>query len=186
MVKLQGEKVYLATLELEDCRNLCEETEFNFSNPTECFIVGFSSVKADDWFHEVQNKQGNTHIRLGIFLPNADGSATVIGEIALQDINWQNRSCTLGYGLTKFEYRCKGYTTDAAKTILRYGLCHLGLERISAATLENNIASQRVLEKCGFTLEGRERKAVYIAGKRFDRLIYGLLAEEFIKVNGSS
>ena len=57
MVKLQGEKVYLATLELEDCRKLWEETEFDFSNPTECFIVGFSSVKADDWFHEVQNKQ---------------------------------------------------------------------------------------------------------------------------------
>jgi len=68
---------------------------------------------------------------------------------------------------------------------LRYGFCHLGFERISATTLEHNIGSQRVLEKCGFTLEGRERKAVYIAGRRYDRLMYGMLADEFIKLHGT-
>lgn len=185
MVKLHGEKVYLATLEREDCRKLWEDTEFDFTNPTDFFIVGSSTVKADEWFSDIQSKQGKVHVRLGIFLPDADGGATVIGDIALQDINWQDRACTLGYGLSKLEYRRKGYTTDAAKTILRYGFCHLGLERISATTLEHNIGSQRVLEKCGFTLEGRERKAVYIAGRRYDRLIYGLLADEFIKAHGS-
>ena len=37
------------------------------------------------------------------------------------------------------------------------------------------------LEKCGFTLEGRERKANYLVGKRHDRLIYGLLIEEYME-----
>lgn len=185
MLRLQGEKVFLSTLEREDCRKLWEDTEADLANPTDYFIVGSSIEKADEWYGDIQSKQGKTHIRLGIFLPNEGGGATVIGDIALQDINWQDRSCTLGYGLSKIGYRSKGYTTDAAKTILRYGFCHFGLERISATTLEHNIGSQRVLEKCGFTLEGRERKAVYIAGRRYDRLIYGILADEFIKQHGT-
>ena len=175
MVKLQGEKVYLSALEREHCKKIWEDTEYDFGNLTEPLIIGRSSANADAWFDEIQKLQGNTHIRLGIFLP--DG--TVIGDIALQDLDWQNRSCSVGYGLTKLEHRNKGYATDAAKIILQYGFRHLGLERISASTQENNIGSQRVLEKCGFTLEGRERKAKYFAGRRHDMLIYGLLEEEF-------
>jgi RimJ/RimL family protein N-acetyltransferase len=141
--------------------------------------VGRSSSNADEWFDEIQKSQGNDNIRLGIFL--YDG--TVIGDIGLQGIEWKNRSCHLGYGLSRLEYRCKGYTTDAVKTILKYGFYHLGFERISSSTQENNIGSQRVLEKCGFTLEGKERKAKYFAGKRHDRLIYGLLIEEYKNEN---
>jgi RimJ/RimL family protein N-acetyltransferase len=176
LVKLQGDLVCLATLEREDCKKVWEDTEYDFEQMTEPFIVGRSSESAGEWFSEIQKAQGNTHIRLGIFLP--DG--TVIGDIALQDIDWKNRSCSLGYGLTKLEYRSKGYTTDAAKTILRYGFYNLGFERITSSTLEHNIGSQRVLEKCGFVLEGRERKARYFAQKRYDRLIYGLLRDEYI------
>ena len=177
MVKLQGEKITLATLEREDCRKVWEDTEYDFGQLTEPFIVGRSAANADAWFDEIQKLQGNMHIRLGIFLPGG----TVIGDIGLQDLDSQNRSCTLGYGLTKLEYRNKGYATDATTVILRYGFCHLGLERIASSTQENNIGSQRVLEKCGFTLEGRERKARYFAGMRFDRLIYGLLVEEYLE-----
>ena len=178
MVKLQGEKIYLTTMEREHCKKIWEDTEYDFTQPTERFIVGQSSENADKWFDDIQKAQGEQHVRLGIFL--TDG--TVIGDIALQDLDWKNRSCTLGYGLTKLEHRGKGYTTDAVKTILQYAFCHLGLVRVSAATQERNIGSQRVLEKCGFALEGRERKAEYLRGKRYDRLMYGLLAEEFVQL----
>lgn len=176
MLKLQGKLVYLAIMEREDCKKVWEEFEYDFKQMTEPLNIGHSSIKADDWFNEIQKLQGNVHIRLGIFLH--DG--TIVGDVALQDIDWKNRSCNIGYGLTKLEYRCKGYTTDAAKTIIEYGFCNLGLERISSNTLEHNVGSQRVLEKCGFTLEGRERKSIYFAGKRYDRLIYGLLREEYM------
>ena len=175
MVNLQGKKVILAGLERGDCKKIWEDTEYDFGHLTEPFIIGRSSSNADAWFDEIQKAQGDTHIRLGIFLP--DGK--VIGDIALQDLDWKNRSCSLGYGLTKLEYRSKGYMTDAVKIILQYGFSHLGLERVSASTQENNIASQRVLDKCGFIAEGRERKARYFAGKRHDRLIYGLLTEDY-------
>ncbi|NMB39293.1 MAG: GNAT family N-acetyltransferase [Firmicutes bacterium] len=75
---------------------------------------------------------GNKHIRLGVFV--LDG--TVIGDVALQDIDWKNRSCSIGLGITKLEYRSKGYGTETVKTIIHYGFKNLGLERIKADTLE--------------------------------------------------
>jgi len=173
MVKLQGKKIYLATMEREHCKKVWEETEYDFAQHTEMFIAGRSSENAGEWFDNMQKEQGEKQIYLGIFLP--DG--TIIGDVSLWSLDWKNRSSSLGYGITKLEYRGKGYGTDAVKTILHYAFSHLGLERVSASTLEGNIGSQRVLERCGFALEGREHKAIYLAGKRHDRLIYGLLAE---------
>jgi len=176
MIKLQGEKIYLATMEREHCKKVWEETEYDFTQHTDMFIIGRSSENANEWFDNMQKEQGEKQIYLGIFLP--DGA--IIGDISLWGLDWKNRSSSLGYGLTKLEYRGKGYVSDAVKVILQYAFSHLGLERVSASTQDGNIGSKRVLEKCGFTLEGRERKAVYLAGRRHDRLIYGLLAEDVV------
>ncbi|HHW09165.1 MAG TPA: GNAT family N-acetyltransferase [Firmicutes bacterium] len=175
MLKLVGVKIYLSTLEREHCTRLWVDYEYDARALTEPLNIGHSKEKAEAWFNEIQRDQGKKHVRLGIFLP--DG--TVIGDVALQDIDWRNRSCTIGMGIAKIEHRSKGYGTEAARLMLEYGFNNLGLERISANTLEQNKGAQRVMEKLGFTLEGVERKAVYFAGRRWDRLTYGLLREEY-------
>ena len=60
-----------------------------------------------------------------------------------------------------------------------YGFNNQGFERIVATTLEINKPAQKMLEKLGFVLEGRERKAVYFKGEKFDKLNYGLLINEY-------
>ena len=179
MVKLQGKRIYLGTLEKENCKKLWEEFEYDFENITEQLNIGHSIEKSDEWFDQIKKEQGNSHIRLGIFLNNG----TIIGDIALQDIDTKNRSCSIGMGLSKLEYRNKGYGKEAVKLILEYGFDNYGLERVSSNTLEINIPAQKSLEKMGFKLEGKERKAVYFGGKKYDRYIYGLLAEEYRNEN---
>ena len=177
MVKLQGERIYLGTFEKEHCKKLWDEFEYDFVNRTEQLNLGQSIEKADEWFEQIKKEQGNSHIRLGIFLNNG----TIIGDIALQDIDNKNRSCSIGMGMSKMEHRNKGYGKEAVKLILEYGFNNYGLERITASTLEINIPAQKSLEKLGFKLEGKERKAIYFAGKKYDRYIYGILVEEYIK-----
>lgn len=175
MYKLQGTLIYLAALERADCRKLYEDAEYNFENPTDILHIGHSTEKSDEWYEEIQKLQGKSHVRLGIFL----NDGTVIGDVALQDIDWQNRSCSLGMGIEKLEYRNRGYGKQAVSLMLDYGFRNLGLERITANTLEPNISAQKSLEKLGFILEGRERKATYFGGKRYDRFNYALLADEW-------
>lgn len=177
MTKLEGNRIYLSVLEKEHCRKLWQEFEYDFGTKTEPLNIGHSISKADTWFDEIQGDQGDKHIRLGIFLLDD----TVIGDIALQDIDWKNRSCSIGLGISKKEYRSKGYGSEAVNIILDYGFNNLGLERITSNTLEQNRAAQRSLEKTGFVLEGRERKAVYFAGDKWDRLNYAILRGEFNK-----
>lgn len=175
MVKLVGKQIYLSVLEREHCKILFDDFEYDFDMKTETLNIGYSIEKSDDWYENIQKRQGNDNIRLGIFL--TDG--TVIGDVALQGINWKNRVCDLGLGIAKIDNRGKGYGKEAVRLIIDYAFHNLGLERIEANTLEQNVPAQKSLEGLGFTLEGRQRKAVYMAGKRFDRLNYAILADEF-------
>ena len=176
MLKLQGKNLYLAALERQDCKKLHEDNEYDFTNPMESILFGLSVENSDAWFDEIQKLlQENQNIRLGIFL----NDGMVIGDVALQGIDDKNRSCSIGIGIAKIENRYKGYGTEAVRLILGYGFSNLGLERITASTLDVNIPAQKSLEKLGFTLEGRARKAVHFMGKRIDNLCYGLLVEEW-------
>ncbi|MCL2405470.1 MAG: GNAT family N-acetyltransferase [Defluviitaleaceae bacterium] len=176
MTKLQGERIYLSALERNDCKKICMDNEYDFDNPVESTLFGWSVENSDEWFDEIQRLlKSDVNIRLGIFL----NDGTVIGDIALQSIDRINRSCSIGIGIAKIENRSKGYGTEALRLILAYGFSNQGFERISASTTEINVPSQKMLEKQGFVLEGRERKATYFMGKRFDNLNYGFLVDEY-------
>ena len=176
MRKLTGNRVYLAALEREHCRKLGENSEYDFENPAEPLHIGYSLEEAEKWYDEIQKDSGK-HIRLGIFM--LDG--TIIGDIGLQNIDWKNRKCDIGVGFSKLEHRNKGYGSEAVALILEYAFYNMGLVRIEASTQDLNISAQKSLEKLGFSLEGRQRKAEYWGGKYHDRLMYALLAEEFHK-----
>ncbi|HEX8369920.1 MAG TPA: GNAT family N-acetyltransferase [Pyrinomonadaceae bacterium] len=51
----------------------------------------------------------------------------------------------------------KGFATEAARAVLNYGFEKLGFREIIAITDLENTASQRVLEKIGFTQRGVEK-----------------------------
>jgi len=72
MVELKGEKVVLRTLEREHCRQLWERYEPVEPVPTEALNAGLSVEGADKWFEEMQAKQGQEHVYLGVFTPEGE------------------------------------------------------------------------------------------------------------------
>ncbi len=58
----------------------------------------------------------------------------------------------LGYRLMR-KYWGKGYATEASLAHLEHALHTMGLKRVIARAMQNNHASIRVMEKCGFTFE---------------------------------
>ena len=174
-MRLEGKDIYLDTLEREDCETLWNETEVDFEHPTEELKLGLSREGAGAWFEEIQRLQGEKNLRLGIFLK--DGR--VIGDVALQNIDRQNRTASLGMGMARRSDRGKGCGQQAVRLMLWVGFHTLGLHRITAQTLDCNEAGKRSLERCGLTLEGRERQAVYLNGGWQDRLLYAMLEDEY-------
>lgn len=85
-------------------------------------------------------------------------------------------SATFGYWLGR-AFWGRGIATDAARTLARYGLGPGGFRRLEAMVFAPNVPSARVLEKCGFTLEGCLRDAyVQRDGAICDGLLYARLA----------
>ena len=70
-------------------------------------------------------------------------------------------------------------TAGMIALLLDYGFRVLGLESIRAGTSSLNTPAQESLLRSGFTPEGRERHALWLNGEYHDRLIYGMLREEW-------
>lgn len=51
------------------------------------------------------------------------------------------------------DYQGKGYTTEAAREIMRFGFDDLGVKKIFAHCDSRNIGSAKIMEKLGLTLE---------------------------------
>ena len=58
-----------------------------------------------------------------------------------------------------------------------YAFANFDLVRLFAIVFEWNPASARVLEKTGFTLEGRMRKSAAKDGHTIDEFLYALVRE---------
>jgi [ribosomal protein S5]-alanine N-acetyltransferase len=61
----------------------------------------------------------------------------------------------IGYGLGA-DYEHHGYMTEAVGEMCRWALLQNGVAGVTAETLRDNIASQRILQRCGFTLYMQE------------------------------
>jgi RimJ/RimL family protein N-acetyltransferase len=72
----------------------------------------------------------------------------------------------------------RGLATEAVVTLLPYAFGALGLLRVQAMVYGPNTASARVLEKAGFSYEGRMRGAVRKHGVVHDVLLYARLRED--------
>ena len=77
----------------------------------------------------------------------------------------------------------QGYATEALKGLISFSFDELGLHRIWAGCVKENVASARVLEKAGMRLEGCTRKSYMIDGSWHDSLLYGILRTDDVGEN---
>ncbi|NLF14059.1 MAG: GNAT family N-acetyltransferase [Anaerolineaceae bacterium] len=103
----------------------------------------------------------------------------LVGFVALHTIEWNNRAAMLAIGIGEADYRGKGYGADALRLILRYAFDELNLERVGLDVIANNQAAMRAYERTGFRREGAMRRAVLRDGQAYDRVIMGILREEW-------
>lgn len=94
-----------------------------------------------------------------------------IGLFPQTDIMCKNAE--LGYWLGKAHWR-KGLTSKAVKQLLPYAFAHFDINRIYARAFGNNIASQRLLESCGFVKEAHIKEAIFKLGQFQDELVYAV------------
>ena len=78
---------------------------------------------------------------------------THIGELCFKGLD-ENGVAEIGYGISE-HYQNQGFAGEAVQAVVTWAFREPGITAIEAETDANNIASQRVLEKCGFAPNGK-------------------------------
>jgi ribosomal-protein-alanine N-acetyltransferase len=109
------------------------------------------------------------------WIVEADGYPA--GWITLVVSNWEHGLAEVGYALST-PFQGRGLMAPALELLLDDLFTGTSLERIEARCAVENVASQRVLERLGFTREGRLRSYFRLRGTRVDNHLYALLRDD--------
>jgi RimJ/RimL family protein N-acetyltransferase len=105
------------------------------------------------------------------------GDDRLIGMCGTHAWDRPNRHVDIGYYVLPSHWG-RGYATEATRALTRWCFDHLGVHRIQADCTDGNTASERVLLRCGFTLEGVWRESCWEHGRFVDIKQFGLLRHE--------
>ena len=99
-----------------------------------------------------------------------------VGRVNLNNVvRGAFRSADLGYWVDE-AHNGRGVATAAVGAVIEVAFTDLGLHRVQAGTLLHNHASQRVLERNGFTVIGVAPGYLEIAGRWQDHRLFQRLA----------
>lgn len=114
-----------------------------------------------------------------------EATGRVIGTIGFHRWRAQHASVEIGYVMSD-EYWNQGYMTEVVQAVLDYLLGTLELNRVEAHCIDNNKASERVMEKVGMQYEGTLREAIFVKGRFHNLRLHSILRVEYLKRKGLS
>ena len=137
-------------------------------NLTHKFPHPYTPADADRWFDIVAAMPEPTAWAIEVDGEAAGGIGVHPGEGVYA------HSAELGYWLAEPLWG-RGIMTEAVQAVSAYAFEHLGLCRLEAVVFAWNPASMRVLENCGFVLEGTAKAAILKDGELVDKVTYALV-----------
>jgi RimJ/RimL family protein N-acetyltransferase len=132
------------------------------------FPSPYRAADARAWIKRVSRETPPTSFAIVV-----DGEA--VGGVGLElgrDVF--RRSAEIGYWLGE-PFWGRGIATEALGAMTDYAFEQFDICRLEAGVFEWNPASRRVLEKAGYTLEGRARLSVTKGERTGDRLLYAVV-----------
>ncbi|WP_135557058.1 GNAT family N-acetyltransferase [Paenibacillus cymbidii] len=109
--------------------------------------------------------------------PLSRETGELAGCVSLR-VNGAHRHAELAYWIGR-PFWGRGYATEAARAVVRYGFGELKLNRIFAAAMTSNPASSRVMAKLGMKHEGTFSQHIWKDGSFADLVYYGVVQGEW-------
>lgn len=102
-------------------------------------------------------------------------SKKIIGTINLK-VEEKNETVEVNYSIDN-RYTTNGYMTEALNLVKDYCLNELKVNRFQGGCCVKNIASKRVMEKCGMQCEGILRKYIILDDGYHDMYMFSIVNE---------
>ena len=170
---LTGERVFLRAVTYDDVDRFVAWLNDQEVNRYLERQFPLNAIREREWV-ESQYKSRDA-VSLALVLKEEDRP---IGVVGLDDIDPIHRNAEFGIFIGDKASWDKGYGTEAARLMVRYGFDTLNLERISLRVFDYNTRAIRAYEKVGFRKEGVLRRDHFSEGAYHDTVIMGILREE--------
>ena len=165
MIELKSKKFILRPYRKGDEKNIVKyANDKTIAKNTSNMPYPYTEKDAKDWIKKNLVWYGQKNPENFVLAIEINGE--LVGTIGLHHIQKEHKA-ELGYWLGK-EFRGQGVMTEAVGLMTRYALNDLKLRRVSAYVYAFNEGSKRVLEKCGFILEGIVKKELKKGNKFID------------------
>lgn len=170
---IQGKLVRLRPVEERDLpllarwRNAPENRRFFFSP----FLINPGGQSK--WYEDLLADRSRV-----ILMIDTHAGQTV-GMLGLDKIDWRIGEAESGIYLLDPTERGKGYAEEAGLLMINYAFEELGLRRLYAVIYDFNEGVIAMSKFFGFRQEGILRQAAFTGGRFHDKVIMGLLREEW-------
>ncbi len=172
--KLKTERLELRLIQPSDAAFILQG--LSDTRVTKYYAVHFDTleaVQAQMKFYEQLLADG-TGAWWAFSLKESEG---LIGACGFSSLEAEHQKAEIGFWLLP-EFWGKGYTSEAARAIIKYGFGSMNLNRIEAIVEGGNEQSESVLKKLGFEYEGRLREREIKNGQYIDLIYYSILKEK--------
>lgn len=120
----------------------------------------------------LQQLANNNGFKAGIYYENV-----LVGICGFKYIDWQNRKTEIMYWIDK-DYSGRGIVSKCVSKLVDIAFNEYCLNKIIIKASEDNIASRKVAEKCGFSLEGKCINDELLNGKYTNIYLFGKTKKE--------
>jgi RimJ/RimL family protein N-acetyltransferase len=173
-MRIKGERIVIRDLTLKDAKDFYEYSKHQLVGPN----AGWKPIESENIANRVLSGMILSRETFAIALSESN---KLIGTISLYSNTirkWKSAN-SIGFSLN-YDYWGLGYATEALKLMIRYVFTKTECELIEIGHHLDNNASRRVIEKCGFKLNGLfpKYKKLY-DGKFVDAVLYSLEKEEY-------
>ncbi|MBI9013037.1 MAG: GNAT family N-acetyltransferase [Clostridiales bacterium] len=170
---INGEKINLRLMKEEDIELFVKLTN-DTSETGECFPYILRTITdTKKTFNEngFFSKEGGR-----LMIVNKDDH--LVGAISFFKNAHYVEGYEIGYQIFKEENRGKGYVSEALPLFSAFLFEYFPINRLQICMEKDNISSERVAQRCGFTFEGQMRNAWTVGGRVITNQVYSMIREE--------
>ena len=173
---LRGERVYLRSPERSDIPIFVRWFNDAELTATLTMRAPMSVPMEEAWFESMVKSQGidNYHFTICLLADHRP-----IGTCNLFQVDKVNGGAGIGISIGEKALWDQGLGTEAMLALLDFGFGMLRLERMWLDVYDFNDRARRSYEKCGFVLEGTQRRAMYKRGQFIDVHMMSILRDEW-------
>ncbi len=124
------------------------------------------------WLNEFAS---DTSLHMGIFV-----KGQLAGVVGFHLLDHTHQKTSIGYWLGK-EYRGKGIMTTVVRKMVELAFHEFGMNRVEICCAVENLKSQAIPERLGFSKEGILRSYQKIGDRFVDHVVYSILKKDWIR-----